>query len=258
MLAAETDFRVTRWSPDPVGDPAAAAPESSVAKADEALTRQLAERMAYRYPYGALSAVPAKLAASALSHEAMRRSHIAAARPAFLQEAGLTPAQKGTALHTFMQFAEYSKAAEDPAAEAERLTAAGFLTARQQQALRLDKLRAFFAGALYARMAASPDCRREFHFTVEVPAGQVVPGADLPGETVLVQGIADCVFREGDALVLVDYKTDRVKTGEELALRYRSQLQFYKQALEPILGLPVKEALLYSFSLEQAVPVALP
>lgn len=257
-LAAETDFRVTRWSPDPAGDPAAAAPESSVAKADEALTRQLAERMAYRYPYGALAAVPAKLAASALSHEAMRRSHIAAARPAFLQEAGLTPAQKGTALHTFMQFAEYSKAAEDPAAEAERLTAAGFLTARQQQALRLDKLRVFFAGALYARMAASPDCRREFHFTVEVPAGQVVPGADTPGETVVVQGIADCVFREGDALVLVDYKTDRVKTGEELALRYRSQLQFYKQALEPILGLPVKEALLYSFSLEQAVPVALP
>ena len=135
--------------------------------------------------------------------------------------------------------------------------AAGFLTARQQQALRLDKLQVFFSGALYARMAASPDCRREFHFTVEVPAGQVVPGADMPGEMVVVQGIADCVFREGDGLVLVDYKTDRVNTGEELAQRYRSQLQFYKKALEPIFGLPVKEALLYSFSLGQTVPVAL-
>ena len=255
-LAADTDFRITWWKPD-MEEAAAAAEAEPPAAADEALTRQLAERIGYRYPYGALAAVPAKLAASALSHEAMHRSHIATARPAFLQAEGLTPAQKGTALHTFMQFADYRRAEADPAAEAERLMAAGFLTARQQQALRLDKLQVFFSGALYARMAASPDCRREFHFTVEVPAGQVVPGADMPGEMVVVQGIADCVFREGDGLVLVDYKTDRVNTGEELAQRYRSQLQFYKKALEPIFGLPVKEALLYSFSLGQTVPVAL-
>lgn len=255
-LAADTDFRITWWKPD-VEEDAATAEAEPTAVADEALTRQLAERIGYRYPYGALAAVPAKLAASALSHEAMHRSHIATARPAFLQAEGLTPAQKGTALHTFMQFADYRRAEADPAAEAERLTAAGFLTVRQQQALRLDKLQAFFSGALYARMAASPDCRREFHFTVEVPAGQVVPEADMPGEMVVVQGIADCVFREGDGLVLVDYKTDRISTGEELAQRYRSQLQFYKQALEPIFGLPVQEALLYSFALGQTVPVAL-
>lgn len=255
-LAADTDFRITWWKPD-AAQRAAPAEAEPVAAADEALSRQLAERIGYRYPYGALAAVPAKLAASALSHEAMHRSHIATARPAFLQAEGLTPAQKGTALHTFMQFADYPRAAADPAAEAERLTAAGFLTARQQQALRLDKLQAFFAGSLYTRMAASPDCRREFHFTVEVPADQVVPEANMPGEMVMVQGIADCVFREGEALVLVDYKTDRVSSGEELAQRYRSQLQFYKQALEPILGLPVKEALLYSFSLERTVPVEL-
>lgn len=256
-LAACTDFRVT-----PVDTSAEAAAEASppapAADADEALVRQLAARIAYRYPYASLAAVPAKLAASALSHEALRRTHIATARPAFLQSEGLTPAQKGTALHTYMQFADYTLAAADPEREAERLTGAGFLSPRQQQALQLDKLRTFFAGELYARMTASPDCRREFHFTVEVPAGQVLPGADIPDEMVVVQGIADCVFREGDGLVLVDYKTDRVGSGEELAQRYRSQLQFYKQALEPIFGLPVKEALLYSFSLGQTVPVELP
>ena len=63
------------------------------------------------------------------------------------------------------------------------------------------------------------------------------------------------MFREGDALVLVDYKTDRVQEDGELAERYRSQLQFYRQALEPILGLPVKETLLYSFSLGRTVSV---
>ena len=64
----------------------------------------------------------------------------------------------------------------------------------------MGKLQAFFAGELYARMAASPDCRREFHFTVEVPVAQVDPTVSAAGETVVVQGIADCVFREGDAL----------------------------------------------------------
>jgi len=55
--------------------------------------------------------------------------------------------------------------------------------------------------------------------------------------------------------VLVDYKTDRVKTPEQLADRYRSQLVFYKQALEQLLELPVKEMLLYSFALGEVVEV---
>ena len=82
---------------------------------------------------------------------------------------------------------------------------------------------------------------------------------DLPveaaGETVVVQGIADCVFREGDRLILVDYKTDKVADAAELIDRYRSQMQFYKQALETIFGLPVSEMLLYSFALGEAVEV---
>ena len=254
-LAAETEFKLT------VVDSAALPADKAVEEtpvavaADEALTRSLAARIGYVYPYRALAGVPAKLAASALSHEALQREHIAAARPAFLQEGGLTPAQKGTAMHTFMQFADYTRAAADLRGEADRLTEAGFLTDRQRQVLDMGKLQAFFAGELYARMAASPDCRREFHFTVEVPVAQVDPTVSAAGETVVVQGIADCVFREGDALVLVDYKTDRVQEDGELAERYRSQLQFYRQALEPILGLPVKETLLYSFSLGRTVPV---
>ena len=70
-----------------------------------------------------------------------------------------------------------------------------------------------------------------------------------------MQGIADCVFAEEDGLVLVDYKTDKIKTPEELADRYRSQLLFYKQALEQLLEQPVKEMILYSFALGEVVEV---
>ena len=221
------------------------------------MTAELKERLRYTYPYTVLARVPAKVAASQLSHEGLSRQHIVDKRPDFLQKDGMSAAQKGTALHTFMQFADYARAATDSTAEAARLVADGFLTPHQAKVLPMDKIDRFFASDLYARMQASPDCRREFHFTVTVPADTVVDvpiGAD--GEEVLVQGIADCVFREGDGLVLLDYKTDRVSEPKELIDRYRTQLQFYKQALEQIFDLPVKQAVLYSFHLGTTVEVA--
>ena len=38
------------------------------------------------------------------------------------------------------------------------------------------------------------------------------------GETVLVQGIIDAYFVEDGEIVLVDYKTDRVRRGQEQKL----------------------------------------
>ena len=105
-------------------------------------------------------------------------------------------------------------------------------------------------------MKAAAQVWREYPFTVTVEAGSLIQlPKEMADEPVVVQGIADCVFREGDELVLVDYKTDRVKTEEELVARYRSQLMFYKQALQRLLGLPVKQMLLYSFALGQEIEV---
>ena len=72
-------------------------------------------------------------------------------------------------------------------------------------------------------------------------------------EPVVLQGVVDCVFEEDGALVLVDYKTDRISTPEELWERYRVQLKLYKDAVQDMTGLPVKECLLYSFWLGQPV-----
>ena len=93
-------------------------------------------------------------------------------------------------------------------------------------------------------MLASPNVRREWAFNLVM---------DERGT--LLQGVIDCAFLEDDQWVLVDYKTDRITSDEQLADRYRSQLSFYKQALEQILGLPVTEAILYSFHLGREVAV---
>lgn len=51
--------------------------------------------------------------------------------------------------------------------------------------------------------------------------------------------------------MLLDYKTDRVKTEEELLARYRQQLMFYKTAVARTLQKPVHAVYLYSFCLSK-------
>ena len=78
--------------------------------------------------------------------------------------------------------------------------------------------------------------------------------ADFPEEEmVLVQGIIDAYFEEDGHIVLLDYKTDAVKTDRELTDRYRTQLDYYEEALARLTGKPVSERLLYSFALEKVI-----
>ena len=74
-------------------------------------------------------------------------------------------------------------------------------------------------------------------------------------EMVLVQGIIDVFFEEDGEIVLLDYKTDVIESPEELAERYRVQLDYYEEALARLTGKKVKERILYSFFLGREVRV---
>ena len=220
--------------------------------------RALRERVGWSYPHAALSDVPVKLAVSELSHRELHEHFVATARPAFFSETQLSPTERGTALHQFMQYADYAAAANDLPTEVRRLVRGGFLTAEQGNSLPLPRLRNFFSGALYDRIKNATQVWREYAFTMERPAADCVPGLtveEAADEQVLLQGIADCVFEENGRLVIVDYKTDRVKTPEELAKRYRAQLALYAEALSVVLERPVAERLLYSFALQRTISV---
>ncbi len=212
------------------------------------------ERIAYRYPHEALSRIPTKLAASETVHGTLNRQFIATAQPAFLQSVGLSPTERGTAMHTFMQYAVYAQAADDTEQEIARLWQAGFLTEAQAASLDRRKLAVFFASDLYKRMCRSPRCLREYPFTALQPASQLDSALDSE-EHLVIQGIADCLFEEDGALVIVDYKTDRVSEDRELIERYKTQLDIYRHALSKALAMPVRECLLYSFALERTVVV---
>ena len=233
--------------------------ESTTADADPILIEEIQKRMAYAYPHTALARTPAKLAASQTADRMLQRRFVAQARPAFLNAAGLTAAERGTAMHNFMLFADYTRACADPEAEIARLVQSGLMTEAEASVIDRGRLAAFFGSELYGRMCRSPRCLREFPFTALRPVYQLDPAlADEDGECMVMQGIADCVFYEEGELVIVDYKTDRVSSDRELLERYTTQLNIYRAALGEALGIPVRECLLYSFALGRAIRVEEP
>ena len=70
-----------------------------------------------------------------------------------------------------------------------------------------------------------------------------------------MQGIIDVYFEEEDGLVVLDYKTDQVKSRKELAEKYHAQLEYYAHALSQLTGKTVKEKIIYSFTLKEEIIV---
>lgn len=214
-------------------------------------------RLDYSDPRSVLSSVPAKRAASDGSERGINREYFASSRPAFMSSGGLTPAQRGTATHKFMQFSDYSAARADIESELARLVDGGFLSEDEGKTVNIGAAKRFFMSPLAERIFASDNVMREKKFAALFPAKFFY--LELTGEAaeekIVVQGIADCVFVEDGELVIVDYKTDTGVDAEALLDRYSAQLEIYREALSQALGMPVKETLLYSFFMNSTVKV---
>ena len=168
-------------------------------------------------------------------------------RPAWRSAKGMTPAERGTALHSVMQYADFSRAATEPEAELERLVRQECLSRQGAGAVERRHVRRFFGTQLGKMVLQSPDARKERRFTVEIPAREVMEGGGLPPDsTVILQGAVDCTFVFGGKLHIIDFKTDRVKSAEELVAPYREQITLYSRAMEQIDELEIGGLYLYS------------
>ena len=179
-------------------------------------------------------------------------------RPRFLQAAtGLTAVEYGVMMHSVMQHVSLNGpyTADAIAAQVRQLEASQILLPGQAQAVDTAGIAAFFASNLGQRLTRSPQVWRELPFSLMLPAEKFFPELNGCGEQIFIQGVIDCLFAEEDGLVLVDYKTDRAATIDELAAKYAVQLSMYSSAVERIFGRPVKEQILYAFGLGQAVSV---
>jgi len=121
------------------------------------------------------------------------------------------------------------------------------------QKLIYNKLTDFSKSNLYLEISKAKKIYKEQAFNLNILAKEVYNDIDCE-DTIMVQGIIDLYFiTENNDIILVDYKTDSVKSKEELILRYKIQLDFYKRALEEITGLCVSKTIIYSLKLNEEI-----
>jgi ATP-dependent helicase/nuclease subunit A len=223
---------------------------------------QIDKKLLYIYPYGKLSAIPSKVSVSELTHGGARQNkteqfNAEYVRPSFLESERLTPAEIGTALHEFMQYADFKtiKSADGVKAEVARLVASKFMLPEQGKVVDTARVVAFASSDIFARLKNAKRMWREFRFNLEIPAGELYEDIAGLDEKILMQGMADLVFEDESGIVLLDYKTDRVANAQELAEKYKLQLDCYARAVKEILQEDVKERFIYSFYLGKAIEV---
>lgn len=240
-----------------VGETGKEAEEEKGILPDEEILEEIRKRVEYEYPYADLALVRAKSAPSEFDSQGFSTQFFASAKPQFLSKSGMNPASRGTATHKFMEFFDYEAESFDIDLQIACMLEKRYLTQQEADVLEKDKLRKFFESDIAERIKNSSQLLREKKVTVGVGAGELYPELpkNLHDEIVVVQGYVDCAFVEDGELVIVDYKTDRGVTMEELCERYRSQLKMYEFALSECTGMKVKGTLIYSF--ENAEYIAL-
>lgn len=225
--------------------------------ADPAVVARLRASFAWQSPRAALEKVPAKVSVSAVVHAARP---VALERPAFLQKSGMTGAERGTAIHAFMQSVPFDGPAPDLTAEVRRQTELQLLDPALADKLDLDAVRPFFESAVWRRIRLAKQILREEPFITALPAAEITPAAgqgSAAAAEVLVQGIADLVLVFDEHAEILDYKTDRSRDAQFYVDEYAAQLRLYRRAFAQRLSVPVTKLTIYSFALADEIDIPL-
>ncbi len=224
-------------------------------KAKTFIDKEIIKELIVRVPSGRYD-IPAKLSVSEIkgfkSGTAVQNYDFK--KPRFLQ-GGVTGADKGSATHKFLQFCDFEKITDRASFERERdrLVEYEFITKTEGALTDGDKIIEFLTSDIMKSLLASGEYYKEKRFMFTLGACEL---ADYNcDEKIIVQGVLDCYFLTPDGAVIVDYKTDRVKSEDELLERYRIQLDMYEKALFITEGIKTHKKYIYSFALSKFILV---
>lgn len=243
---------------------------------DEKLSQQLQQRLSFQYPHRDLEGLTVKTTVSELKKAAFEEEAEPAAElfmqerelyiPAFMKEEEVVlGTQYGTAVHKVMELFSFAEKYRDSDNALNQIQEEMQSWIEQGRVARQDiacvkpyQLARFLKTKLANDMIQAKsrnDLYKEQPFVLGIPAGQL-DNKFPQTETVLVQGVIDAFYYDEDGdMILLDYKTDRVAKPQELIERYKTQLDYYQEALEQITGKRVKKRIIYSFKLGEEIEV---
>ncbi len=217
----------------------------------------IAEMLSFSYPHGNLWEIPSKVTVTELKRMQEDEGIMGGVplyvnmdikTPRFLSEEEITPARRGQLMHFIMQSIDLSATGEDDVAKyVLELKEKNIITGAEAREIDKGRIAAFFSSEIGQRMKNADKVFREEPFALAVPATMVTGKSEDSAHTIMVQGIIDCYFFEGDRITLLDYKTDRNCAKEIIIKNYKKQLDIYAHALEKKYFKKIYEKFIYLF-----------
>lgn len=234
------------------------------------LKEHLAAQMDYVYPYVQEGKMKLKFTVSELKErtapaeesgqEMYKEPEIVPLIPAFLKSGeSLGGASRGSAYHKVMELLDFATEYDEYRLKEalDRFQDSGRLTEEMTGCIQISDILSFLkceSGKRMSEAARRGKLFKEQPFVLSVEAADIYPG-NCSGEKILVQGIIDVYYEEEDGLIVLDYKTDKVRKASDLTEKYHAQLDYYAQALTRLTGKRVKEKVIYSFTLKEEIRV---
>jgi ATP-dependent helicase/nuclease subunit A len=234
---------------------------------DETVKESIMDRC--NYVYGNIHAnLPARLSVSDIVKDDKAKIEVSSGyvsnirfdglkTPTFMTSLRMTPAERGTAIHTAMQYCDFSKLESNVTAEINRLKDEGYLSKEQFDVMDFKVFDKFVVSDIFKLAMSSKKIERERDFLVKVSElGLDNDVLDVYKSTeTMLQGCIDLLIFEDDGVILVDYKSDNIteKNIEVLKDRYSLQLELYKYAIELVENVKVKRKVIYSMKLGKSI-----
>ncbi|MGN0527170.1 MAG: helicase-exonuclease AddAB subunit AddA [Acutalibacteraceae bacterium] len=219
------------------------------------LLYDLTERVNYEYPYD-FSGVLAKRTASSTESTKKNKQYFASTKPKFLSDE-LSGAERGTAIHKFLERCDFKKVKENIDGEISSLLNSNKISQKEVDVLDKSAILSFINSSVGERLLSSSKVLKEYKFNImkKVPELYENVPSYADDEEILVQGILDCAFFENDGAVLIDYKSDKSTDESYYVSTYKNQMDIYAEALEKCKEVKVKEKYIYSFILKKFILV---
>lgn len=219
----------------------------------------------YTYPHAILSELPIKLSVSELKRRKMPEEDFSASYlniPTRLASSAddFNASERGTITHFVIQHIDIYKTdrREDIEEQVENMMKSSMINQFQKDIVDIDSIYGFFSSELGQRLKKSKNVEREYDFYMQISPSELDEClTDDTADDIILQGIADCFFREDDGIVLIDYKTDAVTTSTVVnrAELYRLQIEHYARGISAIFDVPVKEKYLYFLNCGSAIKI---
>ena len=232
---------------------------------DDEQYEKIKQILEYKYKNEKATSIPTKTSITqikeVISKEETDKITVTTELPKFIkgtEQEKITSARRGSLVHLCMQRLDEKKdyKLKDVEELIMDLKQRKIITELEAESMPVNKILEFTKSIIWNELKTAKEVYKEKPFYISVPAKEIY-GEDIE-ENVLVQGVIDLYYVDkNDKLVLLDYKTDYVEKGKENQLieKYKTQLKWYKRALESALNRKVDKVYIYSVYLQKSCEV---